>query len=307
MWGIPHRVAATLPILSRVRIRNHKLVGHWYRLSKDIGDSLESPRFIVMHYTGGGSGAASRDYMLKSPTQKQRLVGAGGKIYASAHVIVDRDGSVWQIIPFDRKARHAGRSSWKGLELLNRYSVGIEIANYGWLDPQGDGSYKRSDTPRFAAGDVTVAPMPGGARIKGWENYPEPQLESVERVTRALLAAYPSIGEVLGHQEISPGRKFDPGPAFPMECFRDLVESRGDGAIDEGPDDTEPVRERYETTVRLNIRGGPGTGFETLEASPLDKGAVVLRLDDDGPWIKVEVEATDGLVGWVHGSYVRLA
>ena len=110
-----------------MHIKNHKLVGHWHRLSRDIGAELDAPRFIVMHYTAGGAGAASRDYMLKSPTQKQRLLGADRKIYASAHVVVDRDGSIWQIVPFNRKARHAGRSSWKGLESLNGYAVGIDL------------------------------------------------------------------------------------------------------------------------------------------------------------------------------------
>ena len=176
-------------------------------MSKDIGGELHAPRFIVMHYTAGGSGVASRDYMLKSPTQKQRLTGAAGKVYGSAHIVIDRDGSVWQIVPFNRKARHAGRSSWRGLESLNRYAIGIEIANYGWLNQQGDGSYKRSDTPRFDAGQVTVAPMPSGSAVMGWENYPTAQLEAIERVSRGLLAAYPSIGEILGHQEIAPGRK----------------------------------------------------------------------------------------------------
>ena len=96
-----------------MQIKNHKLAGHWYRLSRDIGAEMGAPRFIVMHYTAGGAGAGARDYMLKSPTQKQRLLGAARKIYASAHVIVDRDGSIWQIVPFNRKARHAGRSRWK--------------------------------------------------------------------------------------------------------------------------------------------------------------------------------------------------
>jgi N-acetylmuramoyl-L-alanine amidase len=289
-----------------MRIKNHKLVGHWHRLSKDVGGALAPPRFVVMHYTAGGSGASSRDYMLKSPTEKQRLLEADKKIYGSAHVVVDRDGSVWQIVPFNRKARHAGVSSWKGLESLNSHSVGIEIANYGWLNRQGDGSYRRSGTPRFAAEDVTVATMPSGTRTMGWENYPEPQLEAVEKVTRALLGAYPSITEVLGHQEIAPGRKFDPGPAFPMECFRNIVESRGVGAIDDDSDAGEPPRERYETTVNLNIRGGPGTEFEKLDVSPLARGTVLEYLGAEGPWTKVTLEDADDVSGWVHGSYLRI-
>ncbi len=274
-------------------------------MSRDVGGELDELRFVVMHYTAGGSGAASRDYMLKSPTQKQKLLGAGRKIYASAHVIVDRDGSVWQIVPFNRKARHAGRSSWKGLQSLNRCSIGIEIANYGWLDPQGDGSYKRPDTPRFAAEDVVVAPMPSGTREMGWENYTESQLEAVAEVTRALVYAYPSISEVLGHQEIAPGRKFDPGPAFPMQCFRNLLDDRGIGALEGEPDEREPAPERYETTTRLNIRGGAGVEFEKLDVSPLAPGTVVEYQDRDGPWTKVSVDGTD-IIGWVHSGYLRL-
>jgi len=289
-----------------MRIKNHKLVGYWYRMSRDVGTELDALRFIVMHYTAGGSGAASRDYMLKSPTQKQRILGSSRKVYASAHVVVDRDGSVWQIVPFDRKARHAGRSSWKGLESLNRYSVGIEIANYGWLDEQGDGSYKRSDTPRFDAKDVTVAPMPSGTRMMGWENYPKPQLDAAERVTRALLASYPSIGEVLGHEEIAPGRKFDPGPAFPLQCFCNLVDSRGIGALEGETDEGERPPDRYVPTTRLNIRGGPGIEYEKLDESPLKPGTVLEHLEDRGVWMKVRLEDADGVVGWAHRDYLRI-
>ena len=279
-------------------------------MSKDIGGELHAPRFIVMHYTAGGAGVASRDYMLKSPTHKQRLSGAAGKVYGSAHIVIDRDGSVWQIVPFNRKARHAGRSSWRGLESLNRHSIGIEIANYGWLNQQGDGSYKRSDTPRFAAGQVTVAPMPSGSSVMGWENYPTAQLDAIERVSRGLLAAYPSIGEILGHQEIAPGRKFDPGPAFPMTRFRNLVDDRGIGAMEGQSDDRQRPRDRYTTTSRLNIRGGPGIDYEKLDESPLAVGTVVEYLDgggdDGGQWTKVSVGGNHGIIGWVHGSYLRL-
>lgn len=275
-------------------------------MSRDVGGELESIRFIVMHYTAGGSGVASRDYMLKSPTEKMKLLGAKRKVYASAHLVVDRDGSIWQIVPFNRKARHAGSSSWKGLQSLNQYSIGIEIANYGWLDAQGDGSYKRADTPRFDAVDVTLAPMSTGTRVMGWENYTEPQLEATERVTRALTDAYPSISEVLGHEEIAPRRKFDPGPAFPMQRYRNLLDSRGVGALEGEPDDRQPAPERYVTITRLNVRGGAGLEFEKLDESPLAPGTPLEYLDRDGVWTKVRIPGADDTVGWVHSDYLKL-
>jgi len=288
-----------------MHIKNHRLTDHWFVPSKDVGGALKDPRFIVMHYTAGGSGAASRDYMLKSPSEKAQARGVTTKVYGSAHLVVDRDGSIWQIVPFNRKARHAGKSRWKGLSSLNQYSLAIEIANYGWLDLQGDGSYKRSDTPRFAAGDVFLGPMPGSSETKGWENYTEEQLGAVERVTLALLGKYPSIREIVGHQEISPGRKFDPGPAFPMIRFRNLTEQRGGGALDgEGEEPMEPTS-MYRATTRLNIRGGPGIRFEKLKESPLASGTELKGIDDAGSWLFVSLAEEDAVRGWVHGDYVE--
>ena len=289
-----------------MHIKNHRLVDHWYEMSKDVGGEIADLRFIVMHYTAGGSGKASRDYMLKSPTEKQKLHDANEKVYASAHVIVDRDGTCWQIVPFNRMARHAGVSRWKGRTSLNRYSIGIEIANYGWLDEQGDGSYKRPDTPRFKAKDVTLGAMRNGTQLKGWESYAAPQLAAVERVARALLSAYPSIVEIVGHEEISPGRKFDPGPAFPLQRFKNLVDSRGAGAQPADSDPAERAPETFEVTTSLNIRGGPGIVFDPLTISPLPIGTNVVKLDADGDWLFVALAADAATQGWVHGRYLRL-
>jgi N-acetylmuramoyl-L-alanine amidase len=290
-----------------MKIRNHRLVDHWLEQSKDVGGPLERLRFIVLHYTAGGSGTASRDYMLKSPTEKGRLAGIDGKIYASAHVIVDRDGSVWQIVPFNRKARHAGRSAWKGLTSLNRYSVGIEMANYGWLNRRGDGTYARlGETSTFAAEEVVVAPMPNGTEVKGWEPYPEPQLAAVETLVRLLLSKYPSITEVLGHQEVAPGRKFDPGPAFPMQRFRNLVDNRGFGALETGPEGGEAPEDRMLTTANLNLREGAGVEFEKLPDSPLLRGTRLVCHDRDGVWVLVSVEQEPEIRGWVHGAFLEL-
>jgi N-acetylmuramoyl-L-alanine amidase len=284
-----------------MKITNHRFDEHWFAPSKDVGGNLDELRFIVMHYTAGGDGKNTRDYMLKSPAEKG---GNTGKlVYGSAHLLVDRDGTIWQIVPFDKRARHAGESQWKGLTMLNQYSIGIEIANYGWLDRQGDGSYKRPETKRFKGEDVTIARMPGSTEEKGWENYTAAQLASVEAVTLALLEHYPEIREIVGHQEIAPGRKFDPGPAFPLQRFKNLVFGRGEEAFD-GP--AARARERFQVTSSLNIRGGPGVEFAPLEASPLKIGTRVDKHDEQGEWYFVSLAKAATQKGWVNRRYLAL-
>jgi len=288
-----------------MQIKNHRLADEWFGRSKDVGGSLEKLRFVVLHYTAGGSGAKSRDYMMKSPSKKGG--GGGKKRYASAHAVVDRDGSAWQIVPFNLKARHAGTSKWKGVTSLNRYSVGIEIANYGWLDKQGDGRFsRRGQTPIFEPGDVVLGTMPGSSDIRGWEPYPEPQLAVVEDLVTTLLGKYPTITEVVGHQEIAPGRKFDPGPAFPMQRFRNLVDNRGFGAMEGTSADGEPSEDRMITNANLNIREGAGTEFEKLPESPLPAGTELLLLEQSGIWDFVQQVEQPQVRGWVHSNFVTL-
>src|SRR5215207_908294 len=164
--------------------------------------SAGQPRFIVQHYTAGGSGLGSAKYLYgpHSPA-------------SSAHYVVDRDGEVWQLCGNDFKAWHAGKSRWIGSDAktydgLNSYAIGIEYANYGWLE-KGPGqriraTHKNEKTPR------------------SWEVYPDAQIEAGLKLTRWLIETIPTIKETMGHDDISPGRKSDPGPAFPMHRFKDL-------------------------------------------------------------------------------------
>ncbi len=283
-------------------ITEHQFDEYWHQLTDDVGGNIAPPKFIVMHYTAGGSATAARDYMLLSPQEKARRRGRRKPVYGSAHLVIGREGECWQIVPFNRKARHAGVSTWKGLDSLNQDSIGIEIANYGWLDKLGSGDYRRPETPVFAAQDVVVGKMPNSREIKGWECYPEQQLTVLEQVTSALLDHYPSIQEIVGHQEISPGRKFDPGPAFPMQRFRNLTASRGDPE-DEGVTTTVSA---FTVTSRLNIRGGPGTAYDKLDGGPLPQGTQVLEQEREGKWSRITI--TDGPVndGWVYNPYLAL-
>jgi N-acetylmuramoyl-L-alanine amidase len=114
----------------------------------------------------------------------------------------------------------------------------------------------------------------------------------------ALLIGRYELRDVVGHDDVAPFRKEDPGPAFPLTSFR----SRVLGRAEDEPD-------LHETTTALNIRRGPGTEFATLPGSPLPPGTRVEILKADARWRFVEVPAAAGeamdLQGWVHGGFLR--
>ncbi|MDQ6621202.1 MAG: 1,6-anhydro-N-acetylmuramyl-L-alanine amidase AmpD [Pseudomonadota bacterium] len=101
----------------------------------------------------------------------------------SAHFLIGRDGDLVQFVPCRARAWHAGISSWSGRERCNDFSVGVEL----------EGS---DDEPYAAA-----------------------QYATLSRLVRALLARYP-VTDVVGHSDIAPGRKSDPGPAFDWARLR---------------------------------------------------------------------------------------
>ena len=98
----------------------------------------------------------------------------------SAHLFIDRRGRATQFVPFDQCAWHAGESCWRGRSRCNDFSIGIELEGV--------------ETGRFT----------------------QAQYRRLEQVLKALFRRYPrlSLDAVVGHQEIAPGRKADPGPGF---------------------------------------------------------------------------------------------
>lgn len=162
-------------------------------------------RALVIHFTGGATGASSIESM-----RNNRL---------SAHLVVERDGKVIQCVPFNRIASHAGVSRWRDpntnklYQLLNSCSIGIEIANAG-NDP-GALKWARKQ-PNF--GSIMARHRKGGA-IQEWESFPDAQLAAVFEIAKVLVETY-KLDDVTGHDCIAPERKDDPGPAFPMADLR---------------------------------------------------------------------------------------
>jgi len=101
----------------------------------------------------------------------------------SSHYVVDEDGTIWRLVSEERRAWHAGVSYWQGESTLNTVSIGVEIVNPGheW----------------------------------GYRDFPEPQMQAVEALCLEVIARWRiPAHRVVGHSDIAPTRKVDPGERF---------------------------------------------------------------------------------------------
>lgn len=270
-----------------MQIKRHLLFGDdgtpvAFVASQNQGGAL-TPSYLVMHFTGGAGAESSIAHLTRKGSQ------------ASAHLVIARDGTITQLVPFNRIAWHAGASRWRGLQGLNKFSIGIELDNAGELSG-GPGHWKSWFGRAYPDEQVVVAAHQHDGIESGWHDYPEAQLTAAIAAAEAIASTYDLL-DVVGHDDIAPDRKRDPGPAFPMERFRSRIMGRAEDAL--------PI---VETVVELNVRSGPGVEFDKLLATPLAKGARLALRSKAASWCAVEVlDANDEptLNGWVYGDYVR--
>ena len=133
--------------------------------------NIRPVNMLVLHYTGMQSGAAAI----------ARLCDPDAKV--SAHYVVEEDGSLWRLVPEERRAFHAGVSCWHGEPDLNWVSIGIEIVN-----PGHEWGYRAFPEPQMAAVEALCAEIVARRRIPSWR--------------------------IVGHSDIAPARKSDPGELF---------------------------------------------------------------------------------------------
>lgn len=238
------------------------------------------PTLLVMHYTAsGGTAEGDANHFANQPR--------GG---VSAHIILGRQGELFQSVPFTNVAHHAGQSSWRGQSRCNGFSIGIEIDNWGILTRREDGSYRSWTNTVVDPSNVIKATHKNGGPESYWETFPPEQIEVLAELTKAILKAYPSIKDIVGHDDIAPGRKVDPGPAFPMRRFENLLENRGE--------DESVVKTVWASS--LNVRSGPGTSYSTMDWGPLKKGTMV-EVVSGGEWSQI---LYNGELGWVSDRYL---
>ncbi|MFZ1181289.1 MAG: N-acetylmuramoyl-L-alanine amidase [Herbaspirillum sp.] len=160
-----------------------------------IDTSIQSPnqnsrvRTLVLHYT-----AETLADSIASLTDPQKST--------SSHYLVPdaANGSgrfrIYALVPESRRAWHAGVSYWQGERMLNASSVGIEVVNLG-----------------FPAQDENAPQM-----NRRWYPYSDAQIDVVGRLAADVIARHEILPQkVVGHSDVAPGRKWDPGPLFPWQ------------------------------------------------------------------------------------------
>ncbi|HEV2613340.1 MAG TPA: 1,6-anhydro-N-acetylmuramyl-L-alanine amidase AmpD [Gammaproteobacteria bacterium] len=138
---------------------------------------------IVIHGISIPEGEYGNDNVIKLFQNRLKSM---QELKVSSHLYIRRDGEVIQFVPFDLRAWHAGVSNFQGEENCNDFSIGIEL----------EGS--------------------------NHEVYTDSQYEKLKEIIKYLKKRYPAITNerIIGHSDIAPGRKTDPGPFFEWDRIR---------------------------------------------------------------------------------------
>ncbi|WP_286828078.1 MULTISPECIES: N-acetylmuramoyl-L-alanine amidase [Kordiimonas] len=161
----------------------------------------QSPDMVVIHYTGMRTGTEALERLCDP------------KAEVSAHYLIEEDGRIFRMVPDDKRAWHAGVSSWQGRENLNHYSIGIELVNPG--------------------------------HEFGYREFPGRQISSLLDLLTDLKKRHTiPVAHFIGHSDIAPDRKTDPGELFPWK----LLAKNGFGLwSDADGSDTEAIARRGDT------------------------------------------------------------
>lgn len=138
-------------------------------------------QFIVLHYTS-------------SDLQRSLEILKGDGV-SSHYLIGEAPATIYRLVDEDRRAWHAGESQWNGRTWLNSSSIGIELVNRGYIEDE---------------------------RGRLWYPYSEQQIDALIVLLKDIMQRHGlKPGAIIGHSDIAPQRKVDPGPLFPWERLAD--------------------------------------------------------------------------------------
>lgn len=198
-----------------MRIENHRLFdpadGIKVEWQPDEFGAVLVPEIVVIHYA-------------VTDTARATAAVLDSREYVSCHVTIDRTGLVIQQVPFNRVAWHAGESLYRNRDKVSRFSLGIEISNPGPLERRGRSDEYYTTYGKRWTGEVVEGYHPNtpGRGWKYWAGYTPTELDLTAHLCELFRQTY-GITDIVGHDQIAPGRKYDPGPAFPMAWLHETV------------------------------------------------------------------------------------
>ncbi len=140
-------------------------------------------KYLILHYTGMATGQAALDRL------------CDGRAKVSAHYLIEEDGRIFALVAEEKRAWHAGVSSWEGETDINGLSIGIELVNPGHDAPGYKGDYRP---------------------------FPDLQVMSLTGLCQDILARHDIRPcHVLAHSDVAPDRKSDPGELFDWQGLAD--------------------------------------------------------------------------------------
>lgn len=189
-YASPQRNYAPKPIDQHLFIVQHYFSARWVaKVPPEPGLHWHTP--TEHHFDSEICWRLMRDLNYAAARRVYGLY-TGNKMYASAHFMIDREGVIRQLVPLDFQAYHAGRSSYRGHQYLNRWSIGIENIGHDKA------------------------------------NFTDDQYQANAGLCRELMSRYRMRYEdIVGHSDIAVphGRKADPGPTFDWEVLRHYIEA----------------------------------------------------------------------------------
>ena len=281
-----------------MKFQRHKLQGVPFNLARYHRGKI-TPIIVVIHDTASSLGTGNAARYLRDNAAK-----------TSVHFVIERNGAVEQQVPTNVGANHAGRSHYHGLDGANDFSIGIELVNPGRMTKGNTSKTARAwFKTEFDVAEFGIQFIKTPEHGEGWwMDYTEEQMEALMTLLRALFGYVPSLKDIVTHWYISPGRKVDTNPLFPLESIKARILGRDDPVADEA-DDLSELSPEDDDLVQiavpgdaLNMRRWPSFNPNVITQIPDDVVVPVIRqgIFDGRCWFKVQYA---GQEGWIVANY----
>jgi N-acetyl-anhydromuramyl-L-alanine amidase AmpD len=168
----------------------------------------DRPDAIVFHFSASRSLEKTAEYETKDDVR------------SSLHIFIGKDGSIIQLVPLNTIAWHVGQGTYKGRSGYNNLSIGINFINAGKLEKSADGKFRAWYGEVVDSKNVVEGAIEPGGEVMYWEKFSDEQIARAHKLCELLVKNF-KIKEILGHSDLSAGRKLDPGPAFPLKQFQE--------------------------------------------------------------------------------------